>query len=135
MSLESMGPSLAVEGATSTAVVFEAHGEKVLAPTLLRSAQVVVMDNLSTHKGDHVRRLVEERGGCELLYCPGLLLPRAGSYRGGLRQGLKDILGKAEARSGEALIEAMDGALEAITSRETRGFFEHCWYGAPGQPL
>jgi hypothetical protein len=45
MSLEGMGPSLAVEGAT-TARVFETYVERVLAPTL-RRGQVVVMDNLS----------------------------------------------------------------------------------------
>ena len=52
MSLESMGPSLAVEGATNTKV-FETYVERVLAPTL-RRGQVVVMDNLSAHKGEHV---------------------------------------------------------------------------------
>ena len=45
MSVEGMGPSLAVEGATS-ALVFEAYVERVLAPTL-RKGQVVVLDNLS----------------------------------------------------------------------------------------
>ena len=45
MSVEGMGPSLAVEGAT-TALVFEAYLERVLAPTL-RKGQVVVLDNLS----------------------------------------------------------------------------------------
>jgi hypothetical protein len=44
MSAEGMGPSLTVEGATTSAV-FEAYVEQVLAPTL-RRGQVVVMDNL-----------------------------------------------------------------------------------------
>src|SRR5215213_5204879 len=48
MSVEGMGPSLAVEGAT-TAAVFEADVERILTPTL-RRGQVVVMDNLSAHK-------------------------------------------------------------------------------------
>src|SRR3712207_3105303 len=64
---EGMGPSLTVEGAT-TSVVFEAYVEQVLAPTL-RRGQVVVMDNLSAHKGERVRQLIEERG-CELTYLP-----------------------------------------------------------------
>ncbi len=67
MTLSGMGPSLAVEGAT-TRVVFEAYVEEALAPSL-RSGQVVVMDNLSAHKGGRVRELVEGRG-CELLYLP-----------------------------------------------------------------
>jgi hypothetical protein len=67
MSLEGMGPTLAVEGAT-TATVFEAYVEGVLAPSL-REGQIVVMDNLSAHKGEWVRELIEERG-CEVLYLP-----------------------------------------------------------------
>ena len=60
-----MGPCLAVEGPTTKAV-FEAYLERVLAPSL-RPGQVVVMDNLSSHKGSRVRELVEARG-CELSY-------------------------------------------------------------------
>ena len=63
MTVDGMGPSLAVEGAT-TARVFEAYVEKALAPTL-RAGQVVVMDNLGAHKPKRVRELIEERG-CEL---------------------------------------------------------------------
>jgi hypothetical protein len=67
MTIEGMGPSLAVEGAT-TARVFETYVERVLAPTL-RRGQVVLMDNLSAHKGERVRELIEGRG-CELFYLP-----------------------------------------------------------------
>jgi len=67
-SLEGMGPSLAVEGAT-TAVVFEAYVERVLAPSL-KEGQIVVMDNLGAHRPKRVRELIEERG-CELVvYLP-----------------------------------------------------------------
>ena len=48
MSLGGMGPSMAVEGAT-TARVFETYVEKVLAPSL-EEGQVVVMDNLGAHR-------------------------------------------------------------------------------------
>ncbi len=64
MSVEGMGPTLAVEGTTNREV-FEAYVEWVLAPTL-RPGQVVVMDNLSAHKGHKVRELIEKRR-CELL--------------------------------------------------------------------
>ena len=60
-----MGPCLAVEGPT-TGEVFETYIERVLAPAL-SGRQVVVMDNLSAHKGPRVRQLIEERG-CELIY-------------------------------------------------------------------
>ncbi len=67
MSVEGMGPSLAVEGATTKAV-FETYVERVLAPAL-KPGRIVVMDNLSAHKGPRVRELIEGRG-CELLYLP-----------------------------------------------------------------
>ncbi len=130
LSVEGMGPSLAVEG-TTTAAVFEAYVEKVLAPTL-RPRQVVVMDNLSAHKGARVRELVEERG-CELMYLPPYspdLNPIEEAF-----SKIKGILRKAQARSREALIEAMGRALEAITSQDARGFFDHCGYRVLVQAL
>ena len=65
MSLEGMGPSLVVEGAT-TARVFETYVEQVLAPTL-RSEQIVVLDNLGAHRPTRIRELIEGRGSAN--YC------------------------------------------------------------------
>jgi transposase len=130
MSLEGMGPTLAVEGAT-TAAVFEAYVEAVLAPSL-RPGQLAVMDNLTAHKGERVGELVEG-GGCELLYLPPYspdLNPIEEAF-----SKIKGILRKAEARSREALIEAIGRALDAITSQEAKGFFEHCGYRVLGQSL
>jgi transposase len=67
MSVEGMGPSMAVEGATDREV-FETYVERVLTPRL-RPGQVVVMDNLTAHKGERVKDIIEEQG-CELLYLP-----------------------------------------------------------------
>ena len=68
MSLEGMGPSLAVEGST-TAEVFETYLERVLLPEL-EEGRVVLMDSLPAHKPGRVRELIEGQG-CELLYLPG----------------------------------------------------------------
>jgi transposase len=130
MSAEGMGPSLTVEGAT-TSVVFEAYLEQVLAPTL-RRGQVVVMDNLSAHKGEKVRELIEERG-CELIYLPSYspdLNPIEEAF-----SKIKGLVRKAEARSREALVEAIGWALSAVTSRDARAFFEHCGYRMSVQSL
>jgi transposase len=67
MTIEGMGPTLAVEEAT-IAVVFEAYVEWVLTPSL-RAGQIVVMDKLGAHRPKRIRELIEERG-CELLYLP-----------------------------------------------------------------
>jgi transposase len=58
-----MGPSLAVEGAT-TSRVFETYVERVLVPTLSPGQEVVVMDNLGAHRPKRIKELIEARG-CE----------------------------------------------------------------------
>ncbi len=130
MSLEGMGPCLAVEGST-TSEVFETYLEHVLAPTL-RPGQVVVMDNLTAHKGEKVGDFIEARG-CELIYLPPYS-PDFNPIEEAFAK-LKALLRKAEARSREVLIEAMGRALEALTARDARNFFEHRGYRALGQLL
>ena len=130
MTREGRGPCLAVEGAT-TKVTFEAYLEHVLAPTL-RPGQVVVMDNLSAHKGGRVREIVEGRG-CELLYLP----PYSPDFNP-IEQAfskVKALMRRAGARTRAALIEAMGQALSAVTAQDTCGFFDHCGYRTLGQLL
>ena len=130
MSLKGMGPSLTVEGATTSAV-FETYVEQVLAPTL-RKGQVVVMDNLSAHKGERIRELIEERG-CELIYLPSYS-PDFNPIEEAFSK-IKGLVRKAEARTKEALLEAIGWALSAVTTDDARGFFEHCGYRMPVQSL
>jgi transposase len=130
MSRSGMGPSLVVEGAT-TKTVFETYIERVLAPAL-SPGQMVVMDNLSSHKGSRIRELIEGRG-CELTYLPPYspdLNPIEEAF-----SKLKALLRKAGARTREALIEAMGRALDAVTASDARGFFEHRGYCPLAQPL
>jgi len=77
MTVEGMGPCLAIVGPT-TREVFETYLERVLAPGL-GAAQVVVMDNLTAHTGEKVRELIEQRG-CKL-FCTYRLTPRRISTR------------------------------------------------------
>jgi transposase len=127
---EGLGPCLAVEGST-TREVFEAYLEGVLAPTL-EPGQIVVMDNLSAHKGGKVKEIIEGRG-CELIYLPPYspdLNPIEQAF-----SKVKGLLRKAEARTRESLIEAMGLALSAVSTRDVRGFFGHCGYRSMDQPL
>ena len=128
MGVRGMGPCLAVEGPT-TREVFEAYLERVLAPSL-RPGQVVVMDNLSSHKGPRVRELVEARG-CELAYLPAYspdLNPIEEAF-----SKLKGLLRRAGARTREALLGAMGRALDVVTADDARGFFEHRGYHTTAQ--
>jgi transposase len=128
MGLDGMGPCLAVEGGT-TAAVFEAYVERVLAPSL-SSGQVVVLDNLSAHKGDRVSELVEERGA-ELLFLPSYS-PDFSPIEEAFSK-LKSSLRREKARTKGVLVEAMGRALDAIISEDTRGWFGHCGYTLRGQ--
>ena len=123
MTAEGMGPCLAVEGGTTKAV-FETYVERVLAPSL-RPGQVVVMDNLSAHKSDRTRELVEERG-CELLFLPSYS-PDFSPIEAAFSK-LKAFLRREKARTKEALVEAIGWALKAITSGDALGWFGHCGY-------
>jgi transposase len=128
MTLEGMGTCLAVEGAT-TAAVFEAYIEKVLLPSL-QCRQLVVMDNLSAHKGERIRELVES-AGCELLYLPPYS-PNLNPIEEAFSK-IKGLLRKAQGRSRQALVEAMGKALDSVTAQDAKGYFEHCGYGALDQ--
>ena len=123
MSLEGMGATLAVEGAT-TAGVFETYVEKVLVPTL-RTGQIVVMDNLGAHRPKRIGELIERRG-CELLYLPAYS-PDYNPIEEAFAK-VKNLLRKAAARTREALVSAIGVALSAVSAQDARGFFEHAGY-------
>jgi transposase len=75
-----------------------------------------------------------ERRGCQLIYLPAYspdLNPIEEAF-----SKIKGLVRKAEARTREALVEAIGSALSAVTtSRDTRSFFEHCGYRMPVQSL
>jgi transposase len=123
MSLRGMGASMCVRGATD-AEVFEVYVEHFLAPTL-SEGQLVVLDRLGAHKRRRVRELIEERGA-ELVFLPPYspdLNPIEEAF-----SKIKSILRKVGARIHEALVEAMCGALSAVTPGDAAGWFDHCGY-------
>jgi transposase len=118
-----MGPCLAVEGGT-TKTVFEAYVERALAPSLL-PGQVVVLDNLSAHKSDRTRELVEERG-VKLLFLPSYS-PDFSPIEEAFAK-LKALLRREKARTKEVLLRAIGRVLDAITPEDAEGWFGHCGY-------
>ncbi len=105
--------------------------ERLLAQAL-RPGQVVVMDNLGAHRPKRIRDLIEERG-CELISLPAYspdLNPIEEAF-----SKIKRLVRKAEARTKEALVEAVGLALSAVSSEDARRFFEHCGYRMPVQSL
>jgi transposase len=118
-----------VEGSTD-ARVFHTYLEEVLLPTLERGR--VVMDNLSAHKGERVRELIEGKG-CELVYLPPYS-PDFDPIEQAFSK-LKSYLRAACARGRDALMEVIGEALSTITASDAEGYFEHCGYRAVVQSL
>lgn len=123
MSLSGMGPSMVVEGGANGAV-FEGYLREMLVPAL-EEGDVVVMDNLSVHKSERVRDMIEE-AGAEILYLPPYS-PDFNPIEEAFSK-VKNLLRKAGARVREALVEAIGEALSEVTEEDARAFFEHCGY-------
>ena len=117
--------STLVDGAID-ADVFEAFVAQVLVKEL-RPGDVVVMDNLSSHKRSHTRALIEA-AGAELLYLPPYspdLNPIENMW-----SKVKQYLKSVAARTFDALCEAIAAALRQVTRDDCVGFFNHCGYAA-----
>ncbi len=130
MSTEGMGrAAMSVEGATDGAA-FEAYVKHFLLPTL-KEGQVVVMDNLQAHKSARVRNLIESAGASVLFLPP--YSPDFSPIEEAFSK-IKAILRTIEARTQEALVEAIGQALDALSGRDVLGWFAHCGYRLADQP-
>ena len=116
MTLWGMGPSLAVEGAT-TARVFGTYIEELLLPSL-RPGRMVVMDDLGAHRPKRIGELIEGRG-CELVYPPSYS-PDYNPIEEAFAK-IKNLLRKAATRTKEAFIQAIGAALSLRSVPETLG--------------
>lgn len=127
---EGVNSSMSVEGAVDSRA-FEAYIEHFLAPKLKRS-QIVVMDNLSSHKSKRVERLIEAVGAT-LLFLPPYS-PDMNPIEEAFSK-VKGILRKVQARTREALVEATGHALDVLTPEDIHGFYADCGYRLPLQSL
>ena len=115
--------TLEVRGATDELVML-AFIEEILAP-VLNQGDVVVMDNLTSHKTQRVQKAFAELG-VEVLYLP--------PYSPDLnpiemcRSKFKAILRQMAARSYDALSEAISKTLDKITAADARNWIRHCGY-------
>jgi len=125
LSLSGIGACMLIEGSVNAAA-FEAYVEHILAPSLT-AGQIVVLDNLSAHKGVRVPQLIEERG-CELLFLPAYS-PDYSPIEETFSK-VKTFLRKVGARTHEALQDAIGLALETVTASDALGWFTHCGYVA-----
>lgn len=123
-----IGPAMLLDGGTDTAA-FDVYVEQVLAPVLV-PGQIVVLDNLSAHKSERTRQIIEARG-CTIQYLPAYspdLSPIEEAF-----SNLKTLLRRAEARTRDALHDALATVLDQITTHDAQGYFAHCGYGVKAQ--
>ena len=121
--LDGMFAPMTVEAATD-ADIFLAYIDRFLCPAL-KSGDVVVMDNLSSHKGQEIRDRIE-LAGAEVLYLPPYSpdmnpIEKAWSK-------LKQLLRAAKARTEEQLQQAIAEALNAITPQDAAAWFRTPYY-------
>lgn len=111
---------LVIEGAVNREI-FECYVEKVLCPTL-QVGQVVILDNLSSHKGKRGTELIEQAGGQVLFlppYSPDFNLIEM------LFSKVKGYLRKVGERCREQLLSRLGEALSRVTRSDIQGWFQH----------
>jgi transposase len=105
---------------------FQRYVEQFLAPSL-RPGDIVIMDNLGSHKGQAVRAAIRSRGA-RLLFLP--------SYSPDLNPieqlfaKLKHLLRKTKRRSIEALCQQIGAVLQCFSTQECKNYFRNAGYGS-----
>ncbi len=103
---------------------FQIYIEKVLLPTL-RPGDIVIMDNLGSHKGKAVRTLIRS-AGAKLIF-----LPKYSPDLNPIEQvfaKLKHLLRKARARSIDAIAAAIGQILTLFPPHECANYFKNAGY-------
>ena len=114
---------MAIESATNTEI-FRVYVEKFLVP-ILQPGDVVIMDNLSSHKNQQTLKLIEDRGAfVEFLppYSPDLNPIEM------MWSKVKNSLRSSEARNLKELDQAIAKALAQVTCRDALNWFAHSGY-------
>jgi transposase len=124
MSADGLIATMTIEAPTDREV-FLGYLEEVLCPRL-KPGQIVVMDNLSSHKVTGVSELIRA-AGAELLYLP----PYSPDFNPIEKcwSKLKQKLRSLKARSLDALETAVGQAIPDISSHNAQAWFRHCGYG------
>jgi len=103
---------------------FRLYVERVLLPTL-KPGDLVIMDNLGSHKSKIVRRAIRSVGA-KLFF-----LPKYSPDLNPIEQvfaKLKHLLRKAAARTADAVCDAIGQILETFTPQECLNYFQNSGY-------
>jgi transposase len=105
-------------------VAFQAYVDQVLVPEL-RPGDIVIMDNLGSHKGPDIRVAIEA-AGASLLYLPPYS-PDFNPIENAFAK-LKAMLRKAAERTLEGLWAAIGYIMDAFTPTECANYFSAAGY-------
>lgn len=114
---------MTIDAGTSTDV-FQAFVTHELVPTL-RPNDIVVLDNLSAHKGAEVRRLIEA-AGCELIFTPPYS-PEFNPIEEAWAK-LKDMIRRAQTLTREAFDRAVAHAINHVRQADLIGWVSDAGY-------
>jgi len=114
---------MTIEGAIN-AEVFRAYIRDVLLPTL-KAGDILVMDNLSTHKDNQALDLLH-KAGVTVRFLPAYS-PDYNPIEM-MWSKVKSLLRKTEARDNESLLLAIGDALSQVTQKDATNWFSHCGY-------
>jgi len=106
------------------AATFEEWVEKCLVPTL-SNGDIVVMDNLSSHKGPKVEKLIAA-AGAQLRYLPPYSPDRNPIEKAYSK--LKAFLRKIAERTVAGLMNALDACADIFKPAECANYFKACGY-------
>ena len=112
-----------IDGAIN-GTVFRTYVETVLAPTLA-AGDIVVIDNLGSHKVAGVREAIEARGA-SLLYLPAYS-PDFNPIEQVFAK-LKELLRAVAARTVDTLWSAIGQLLDRFPAQECANYLENCGY-------
>lgn len=115
---------MTVEGSVN-AEIFRTYVREILLPEL-RPGDLLVMDNLSSHKDKEALRLLKD-AGVAVRFLPAYS-PDYNPIEL-MWSKVKTLLRKAEARTPSALLAAIGNALSPVTGKDTTHWFAHCGYG------
>ena len=107
-------------------IAFETYVAKVLVPEL-SPGDVVVMDNLSSHKGPRVREMIEA-AGAQLRYLPPYS-PDFNPIENAFAK-LKALLRKARERTMDGLWSTIGTAIDLFSPQECENYFAAAGYDA-----
>jgi transposase len=121
--LTGLAAPLVIEGAVNGSV-FYGYIAQCVAPTL-EPGDILFLDNLSAHKVQGLEALVQARGA-RVVYLP----PYSSDFNPIelAWSKAKTLLRRLKPRTAEALLDALQQALLAITPHDIRGWFAHCGY-------